>query len=82
MELLIDILGWGGSILVLVAFGLNTYQKMRSDSVTYLILNLLGSIFLIIYSYYYHAYANSFINLVWAIVSLFAFIRIIKGFNT
>lgn len=79
MELIVDILGWLGSILVLLAFGLNIYKKITSDSITYLVLNFVGGIFLIIYSYYYHAYANAFINLVWTIVSIFAFYNIIKG---
>lgn len=72
MKLLIDVLGWLGSVEVLLAFGLNTYQKIKSDSALYLVLNLTGGICLIMYSFYYGAFANTFINVVWALVAIIA----------
>ena len=77
LELLIDILGWVGSVAVIVAYGLNSYQKIKSDSYLFLTLNLIGGLFLIIYSYYYTAYANTFINVVWVIIAIPALIRLI-----
>ena len=76
MKLLIDILGWIGSVAVIAAYGLNSYQKLKSDSYPFLILNLVGGIFLIIYSYYYTAFANTFINVVWVIIAIPALIRL------
>jgi hypothetical protein len=75
MEILINVLGWAGSFEVLLAFGLNTYQKIESKSIWYLLLNLTGGIFLIIYSSYYSAYANTFINVIWVAVAVAALIR-------
>ena len=77
MELLVDILGWTGSVAVIAAYGLNSYQKIKSDSYLFLILNLVGGVFLIIYSYYYTAYANTFINVVWVIIAVPALIKLI-----
>lgn len=77
MKLLIDILGWAGSVAVIAAYGLNSYQKLKSDSYPFLILNLIGGIFLIIYSYYYTAFANTFINVVWVIIAVPALIKLI-----
>jgi hypothetical protein len=79
VELLIDILGWIGSVEVLLAYGLNTYQKIKSDSPGYFLLNLTGGIFLIIYSTYYAAYANTFINVVWATVAIIALVKMGKS---
>lgn len=76
MKLLIDILGWVGSVAVIAAYGLNSYQKLKSDSYLFLILNLVGGIFLIIYSYYYTAFANTFINVVWVVIAVPALIRL------
>jgi len=59
MKLVIDIIGWIGSVAVIAAYGLNSYQKIKSDSYLFLVLNLTGGICLIIYSYYYTAYANT-----------------------
>jgi len=78
MKLLIDVIGWIGSVLVIAAYGLNSYQKIRSDSLWFLALNLIGGIFLIVYSVYYTAYANTFINVVWVIIAIPAMIKLIS----
>lgn len=78
MKLLVDILGWIGSVAVIAAYGLNSYQKIKSDSYLFLILNLIGGVFLIVYSFYYTAYANTFINVVWVIIAVPALIKLIS----
>jgi hypothetical protein len=76
MEVVIDVLGWVGSVLILLAYGLNSYQKIRSDSWTFSVLNLSGAIFFIIYTLYKEAYANAFLNIVWAVIALIGMVRI------
>lgn len=78
MKLFIDIIGWIGSLMVLTAYGLNSYQKIKSDSFLFLTLNLTGGIFLIIYTVYYTAYANTFINVVWVIIAIPALIKLLS----
>ncbi len=78
MKLLIDIIGWTGSFMVVVAYGLNSYQKIKSDSLTFLLLNFLGGLFLIIYTYYIAAFASTFLNVVWVIIAIPALIKFIK----
>ncbi len=75
MGMIIDVIGWIGSVLVLAAYGLNSYQKIKSDSLLFLLLNLFGGIFLIVYSTYKAAYANTFINVVWVIIAIPALIK-------
>lgn len=70
MQLLVNILGWSGSIMVIAAYGLNSYQRISSDSVVFLLLNLIGGMMLIIYSAYFSAFANTFINVVWVIIAV------------
>lgn len=70
MKSVVDVIGWIGSILVLAAYGLSSYQKLRTDSLAFTLLNFSGGIFLIIYSFYYMAYANTFINVVWVLIAL------------
>lgn len=72
LDLLIEIIGWIGSIEILLAYGLNSYQKIKSDSVLFSLLNLTGGSCLIIYSIYKDAFANIFINLVWVVIALIA----------
>ena len=72
LDLLIEIIGWVGSIEILLAYGLNSYQKIKSDSLAFSLLNLTGGTCLIIYSIYKDAFANIFINLVWVVIALIA----------
>ncbi|MCU0418090.1 MAG: hypothetical protein MUC38_00405 [Cyclobacteriaceae bacterium] len=76
MKLLIDILGWVGSVAVILAYGLNSYQRIKSDSLLFQSLNLTGGIFLIINTVYYGAYPSTFINIVWVCIALPAIVRI------
>ncbi|HNV30393.1 MAG TPA: hypothetical protein PKJ83_14710 [Cyclobacteriaceae bacterium] len=78
MELLINILGWVGSIEVVTAYALNSSQKIKSDSITFQSLNLTGAIFLIINSLYKEAYPFTFINTVWAVIAVVAIVGIIR----
>ncbi len=81
MNLVIDILGWVGSVEVVAAYGLNSYQKLKSDSLTFQLLNFTGAIFLIINSIYKEAYPFTFINSVWSIIAIVAIIGILKKKN-
>lgn len=72
---LIDILGWTGSVMVIVAYGLNSYQRMASNSLGFLLLNFIGGILLIVYSAFHGAFANTFINVVWVFIAVPALIR-------
>ncbi len=73
---LVDIVGWIGSVEILAAFGLNSFQKIKSDSMTFQLLNLSGATFLIINSVSHEAYPFTFINSVWVAISLSAMIKI------
>lgn len=76
MTVLIDILGWVGSVLVVAAYGLNTYKKIASDSFAFYLMNIIGGIFLVIYSMEKGAYANTFINIVWVIIAVPAVLKL------
>ena len=76
-DLLVEIIGWIGSIGILLAYGLNSYQKIRSGSLAFSLLNLIGGIFLMIYTIYKDAFANTFVNLVWVIIAMIALGRYI-----
>ena len=72
LELLMEIIGWVGSFGILLAYSLNSYQKIRSDSLLFLFLNLAGGLLLMVYTFYKDALANTFLNLVWVIVAIVA----------
>jgi Na+-translocating ferredoxin:NAD+ oxidoreductase RnfD subunit len=78
MNILIETLGWIGSIAILAAYGLNSFQKIKSDSAFFQILNLLGGVFLIINSIYHEAYPFTFINSIWVLIALPALVKILS----
>ena len=82
LDLIMEIMGWLGSIAILMAYALNSYQKIRSDSVLFLLLNLTGGLLLIVYSSYKDALANSFLNLVWVIVAIIALAKLYHRRNS
>jgi hypothetical protein len=82
MKILIDILGWIASISLLTAYALNSYQKIKSDSYLFLLLNIMGGVCFIIYTFYYRAYANTFLNIVWVIIAIPALIRLSRKSKT
>ena len=78
MKFIIDIIGWVGSIEVIAAYGLNSYQKIKSDSLLFQVLNLTGGVFLIVNTIYYGAYPSAFINVVWVGIAGIALLSILR----
>jgi hypothetical protein len=74
-KLLIDILGWTGSILYLLAYTLVSMKKTEGDSILYQGINILAGIFLIIYTLSLGAYATTGLNVVWAAIGIFTLAR-------
>ncbi len=81
-SLWIDVIGWIGSLGLLAAYGLNSYQKIKSNSFVFLGLNLVSGLLLIVYTYYLSAYANTFLNIVWVIVAIPALIKLARQKTT
>ena len=75
-QLIVDILGWIGSVEVILAYGLISAKRVDASSQFYQWLNLTGAILLIINTVYYGAYPSTFINLVWVFIALAALYRV------
>ncbi len=70
-KILVDILGWTGSILYLVAYALISAKKTEGDSALYQGMNIFAGILLVIYTLYLGAYATTGLNAVWIAIGLF-----------
>jgi len=71
MQTLIDILGWLGTILYLVAYGLISLKKVEGDSNLYQGINIVAGFFLITNSFYWHAYPSAALNVAWIGIAVF-----------
>jgi len=68
---LINILGWTGSILYLLAYALVSAKRAEGDSILYQGMNIFAGILLVIYTLYLGAYATTGLNAVWVAIGLF-----------
>ena len=67
---IINILGWTGSVMYLIAYTLVSLKKTEGDSVLYQSMNVIAGIFLVIYTFTLEAYATMALNGIWAIIGL------------
>ena len=67
---IIDILGWAGTILYLVAYGLISAKKVEGDSWLYQGLDIVAGTFLIINTFYLRAYPSAGLNIAWVGIAI------------
>lgn len=73
------IIGWVGAVMYILAYLLLTLGRLRSDSILYHFLNVLGAIGLIANAFHFNDYPNVVTNLLWLGIGSFAIIVIIAG---
>ena len=71
IKLFIDILGWTGSMLYLLAYALVSMKKTEGDSLLYQGINIFAGSLLVIYTLSLGAYATTGLNAVWVAIGLF-----------
>ena len=71
IKLIIDILGWSGSILYLLAYALVSAKKTEGDSLLYQGMNIFAGLLLVVYTLALGAYATTGLNAVWVAIGLF-----------
>lgn len=72
-----DLLGWTGAVLLLVAFALVSNGLLCPKGIRYQFLNVAGGLFLLANNVFYGAYPSGFVNLVWSGVAV---IMVVQGF--
>jgi hypothetical protein len=70
IKLLIDILGWTGSILYLLAYALVSSKRTEGDSLLYQGINIFAGSLLVVYTLALGAYATTGLNAVWVAIGL------------
>ena len=69
-KFLIDILGWTGSILYLLAYALVSTKKTEGDSLLYQGMNIFAGALLVVYTLALGAYATTGLNAVWVTIGI------------
>jgi hypothetical protein len=74
-SIIIDIMGWVGAILLLLAYALVSSRKLAGDSVRFQLLNLSGGLLLAANSAYHGALPSVAVNAVWIVIGVVALLR-------
>ena len=75
--MIFDILGWIGMVLVLLAYGLLSTNKIDNGKL-YQILNLVAAVFMAIGLLPKNAWFSFALQIAWAVIALVAIIKIIS----
>ena len=78
--MIFDVLGWIGMVLVLLAYGLLSSNKISNGKV-YQILNIVAAIFMAIGLFPKDAWFSFALQIAWAIIGIVAIIKIYKKDN-
>lgn len=74
---LVDIIGYLGSFLIILAYALNSLEKIESSSVKYQMLNLIGGIFVLSNSWFYGAFPSVVISIFWVLVATISIYKVL-----
>lgn len=72
LELLIEALGWVGSVLIVGAYAMNIRGKLQSDQPAYIWMNMIGGVFFVINTIYHGAYPSAAVNVIWVLIAIHA----------
>jgi hypothetical protein len=69
-QTLIDLMGWVGTVLYLVAYFLVSIKKVEGDSLSYQSMNIVAGVLLVINTLYWRAYPSLGLNAAWIGIGL------------
>jgi hypothetical protein len=70
MNILIEILGWIGSVLIVGSYALNITGRLAATSKLYVLSNIMGGLFFVVNTYFHQAYPSMFVNIIWVIIAI------------
>jgi len=74
-EVLIETLGWIGSVLIVGAYALNIRGKLASGEPAYVWMNLIGGAFFVVNTLFHGAYPSAVVNIIWVFIAAHALLR-------
>ncbi|MBL7769198.1 MAG: hypothetical protein JNK20_09500 [Flavipsychrobacter sp.] len=78
VHIIYPIVGWIGTIAYLLGYLLLSTNKLKSDQVSYHVLNIIGSIGLTTNAVYYTDLSNIVVNVVWGMIAAGAIIVLLR----
>ncbi|HZC38242.1 MAG TPA: hypothetical protein VE221_06175 [Sphingomicrobium sp.] len=78
IEIAVEVAGWAGAALILLAYLLLSAGKVTGQSLTYQAMNVLGAAGFIINGWWHRALPSAVLNVLWLGIGVFASWRILK----
>jgi formate hydrogenlyase subunit 3/multisubunit Na+/H+ antiporter MnhD subunit len=72
MKLTIEVIGWSGAALLLAAYALLSTGRLKAESTTYQLMNILGAVGFVVNSGWNGALPSAAMNVVWLGIGLYA----------
>ena len=82
VELAVEIVGWGGALLILGAYGLLSAGKVDGRSRVYQWMNVIGAAGFVINGWWHGALPSTTLNVVWMLIGGVALWRIARRSST
>jgi hypothetical protein len=77
-ELAIEVAGWAGAVLILLAYLLLSAGRFTGQSLAYQAMNVVGAAGFVINGWWHGALPSATLNVLWLMIGLFAATRILK----
>ena len=74
----VEIVGWGGAVLILLAYLLLSAGRLTGQSLTYQGMNVLGAAGFIVNGWWHRALPSAVLNILWLVIGVLAAWRILK----
>ena len=78
LELGVEIVGWAGAILILLAYLLLSAGRLTGQSLTYQGMNVVGAAGFVVNGWWHGALPSATLNILWLLIGVFASIRILQ----
>jgi len=72
VKLAVEVIGWAGAALILGAYALLSIGKLRAESVSYQLMNILGAAGFVVNSGWNGALPSAAMNVIWIGIGLYA----------
>lgn len=74
----VEIVGWGGAILILLAYLLLSAGRLTGQSLVYQAMNVLGAAGFVVNGWWHRALPSAVLNILWLGLGVFASWRILR----
>ncbi len=78
LEIAVEIAGWAGAALILLAYLLLSAGRLTGQSLPYQAMNVAGAAGFIVNGWWHGAMPSATLNVLWLMIGLFASVRILK----